>query len=122
MGRHIAQSRLDPIVSPRKVSGHLHTVIGGSAFSRDYSFEAYKSAACSTAEVLTRATTGSHPLLLLQPRRLKLSPMDRECSSETPAQQLHLQRILDTRASKEVLEKGQKSTSRDSPPTSAKIS
>ena len=51
MGRHIVQSRLDPIVNPGKVSGHLHTVVGGSAFSKDYSFEAYKNAACSTVEV-----------------------------------------------------------------------
>ena len=31
----LVYARLDPIISPGKVSGHVHNVMGGSCFSRE---------------------------------------------------------------------------------------
>jgi hypothetical protein len=34
--RHLMYARLDPIISPGKVSAHVHTIIGGSRFRGTY--------------------------------------------------------------------------------------
>jgi hypothetical protein len=47
----LVEERLDPIVNPGELSGHFHTVIGGSKFGASFSFGEYNSAACTTCPV-----------------------------------------------------------------------
>lgn len=48
---NIAFERIDPVVDPNAISGHLHRVIGGSRFGASYNFEDYSNAACSSIQI-----------------------------------------------------------------------
>ncbi|TYJ52512.1 hypothetical protein B9479_006872 [Cryptococcus floricola] len=50
-GNAIFTSRLDPIVSPGAVAGHVHSVIGGTAFNPTYSYAHSTAAKSTTANV-----------------------------------------------------------------------
>ncbi|KAI7553806.1 WSC-domain-containing protein [Hortaea werneckii] len=43
--------RIDPIVDPGEVSGHVHTVSGGSGFGFNTSFEQQRASACSSCPI-----------------------------------------------------------------------
>ncbi|RMY71810.1 hypothetical protein D0863_04914 [Hortaea werneckii] len=47
----LVQERIDPIVDPGEVSGHVHTVSGGSGFGFETSFEQQRQSACSSCPV-----------------------------------------------------------------------
>ncbi|KAK0623861.1 hypothetical protein B0T14DRAFT_495263 [Immersiella caudata] len=50
-GLHIAQERVDPIVQPGVVSGHLHTVVGASAFNPTFDTNVWSKSNCSSITV-----------------------------------------------------------------------
>jgi hypothetical protein len=43
--------RVDPIVNPGKISGHLHTVVGGSGFNMSMTYEDALASTCSTCKI-----------------------------------------------------------------------
>ena len=43
--------RLDPVVSPNQVAGHMHHIVGGSAFGAAYNFETQVASRCTTAGI-----------------------------------------------------------------------
>lgn len=47
----VALERLDPIVSPGKVSSHVHAVMGGSDFKSTYEYENSVNAKCTTCVI-----------------------------------------------------------------------
>lgn len=47
----LVSTRLDPVVTPGGVSGHVHAIIGGSAFSPTYDYTALRTSKCTTANV-----------------------------------------------------------------------
>lgn len=47
----LVRERLDPIVSPGAVSGHVHTISGGSAFGPSMTFQQARAAKCSSCEI-----------------------------------------------------------------------
>lgn len=47
-GRELVRARLDPIVSPGKVSSHVHAVLGGSNFGPTVSSAGLRQSQCST--------------------------------------------------------------------------
>ena len=48
----LTQERLDPIVSPGKVSSHVHTIVGSSAFGPEVSFQELRADKnCTTSPV-----------------------------------------------------------------------
>ncbi|WVN91183.1 uncharacterized protein L203_106440 [Cryptococcus depauperatus CBS 7841] len=50
-GKPLFTSRLDPIISPGGISGHVHSVIGGSAFNPTYTYEHSIAGKSTTANV-----------------------------------------------------------------------
>lgn len=47
----LLQTRMDPIISPGGVSGHVHAIVGSSAFQPTYTYENSRSGQCTTAPV-----------------------------------------------------------------------
>lgn len=47
----VARERLDPVVNPGKVSGHVHTISGGAGFSPSMTFEGARASKCSSCEI-----------------------------------------------------------------------
>lgn len=47
----IVRERLDPIVNPGGVSGHVHTISGGAGFSSSMTFEDARASKCSSCEI-----------------------------------------------------------------------
>lgn len=47
----LVMERIDPIVSPGEVSGHVHTVSGGSGFGYTTSYEQQRASACSSCPI-----------------------------------------------------------------------
>ena len=43
--------RIDPIVSPGKVSGHIHTISGGSALNFSMTYAGARTSTCSTCMI-----------------------------------------------------------------------
>ncbi|WVF67212.1 hypothetical protein IAT40_001960 [Kwoniella sp. CBS 6097] len=50
-GKPLITGRLDPVVSPGGVSGHVHAIIGTSSFKPTYSYENSMAGRCTTANV-----------------------------------------------------------------------
>ncbi|WVQ81576.1 hypothetical protein IAT38_003700 [Cryptococcus sp. DSM 104549] len=50
-GPAVVTSRLDPLISPGEVSGHVHSVVGSSAFSSNYDYDKSRAGKCTTANV-----------------------------------------------------------------------
>ena len=46
----IVVERADPIVDPGKVSGHVHTVMGGNGFSFDMTYDQARASTCSSCQ------------------------------------------------------------------------
>lgn len=44
-------TRLDPIVTPGKVSGHVHTIVGASNFDKTVNDESQLASSCTTAKI-----------------------------------------------------------------------
>ncbi|KAK3387959.1 hypothetical protein B0H63DRAFT_431940 [Podospora didyma] len=51
MGQHIAHERVDPIVQPGVVSGHLHDVVGASTFGVNFDPAVWAKSNCSSMQV-----------------------------------------------------------------------
>lgn len=49
--RPVVVERADPIVNPGALSGHVHTVMGGSGFEFSMTYEQARSSSCSTCKV-----------------------------------------------------------------------
>ncbi|ORX41227.1 hypothetical protein BD324DRAFT_606840 [Kockovaella imperatae] len=47
----LVNERLDPIVDPNAVSGHMHQILGGSAFGAAYNYADSQKASCTTAAI-----------------------------------------------------------------------
>ncbi|GAA5842608.1 hypothetical protein JCM9279_003637 [Rhodotorula babjevae] len=50
-GAALVQQRADPLTNPGGISGHVHTIAGGSNFNLDLDFETARKGACTTAVV-----------------------------------------------------------------------
>ncbi|EPS36668.1 hypothetical protein H072_9752 [Dactylellina haptotyla CBS 200.50] len=50
-GKELTRCRLDPIVNPGGVAGHMHSIFGGNAFSASMPGDAATKATCTTANV-----------------------------------------------------------------------
>ncbi|WVQ94806.1 hypothetical protein IAU59_001889 [Kwoniella sp. CBS 9459] len=50
-GKSLITGRLDPVVSPGAVSGHVHAIIGTSSFKPTYTYENSMAGRCTTANV-----------------------------------------------------------------------
>jgi hypothetical protein len=44
--------RADPLLSPGKASNHVHTILGGSGFAFDLSYEQTQTSVCSSCSVI----------------------------------------------------------------------
>lgn len=51
-GQHVARSRTDPIISPGRVSQHVHGAVGGSNFGANATGESMARSRCTSANVL----------------------------------------------------------------------
>lgn len=58
--------RLDPIIEPGKVSSHVHTVIGASAFGPTVSVESLQASNCTTSPVQDDSSSYWAPQLYRQ--------------------------------------------------------
>ncbi|KAF2644046.1 hypothetical protein P280DRAFT_466734 [Massarina eburnea CBS 473.64] len=47
----IVRDRLDPIVSPGRVSGHVHNIVGGAGFGPNYTYEEALASKCTSCPV-----------------------------------------------------------------------
>jgi hypothetical protein len=47
----IVRDRIDPIVNPGKIAGHVHTISGGSGFKADMSFADARASKCSSCTI-----------------------------------------------------------------------
>ncbi|KAF2015096.1 WSC-domain-containing protein [Aaosphaeria arxii CBS 175.79] len=47
----LVRERIDPIVNPGAVSGHLHTISGGSGFGPSMTFEQARNSTCSSCQI-----------------------------------------------------------------------
>jgi hypothetical protein len=52
-GRNVRE-RLDPIISPGAVSGHVHTISGGGGFSASMTYQDARAAKCSSCTIKVR--------------------------------------------------------------------
>lgn len=50
LGR-VARERIDPIISPGAVSGHVHTISGGAGFSASMTFQDARVSQCSSCSI-----------------------------------------------------------------------
>lgn len=51
-GMPVSIQRLDPLLSAGKVSGHVHSIVGGNAFAAAMDFASTQTASCSTIRVI----------------------------------------------------------------------
>jgi hypothetical protein len=51
MNRPLLKERADPIVNPGKVSGHVHTIMGGNAFGFNMTYADTQKSTCSSCKV-----------------------------------------------------------------------
>lgn len=61
----IVRERLDPIVNPGKVAGHVHTISGGSGFSANMTYEDARASTCSSCPPKVHFIPTPHNTLLL---------------------------------------------------------
>jgi hypothetical protein len=47
----IVRDRIDPIVNPGKIAGHVHTIAGGSGFKAEMSFADARASKCSSCAI-----------------------------------------------------------------------
>jgi hypothetical protein len=52
----LVRERLDPIVNPGKIAGHVHTISGGSGFGPSMTYGDARAAKCSSCEIKVRST------------------------------------------------------------------
>ncbi|KLO11497.1 hypothetical protein SCHPADRAFT_831049 [Schizopora paradoxa] len=72
----IAFARLDPIVSPGKVSGHVHNILGGSCFSQNLNTpEEQQACDCSSAIIGDDRSNYWSPALYYQDKNGTFSPI-----------------------------------------------
>ncbi|WWC67741.1 uncharacterized protein I206_101653 [Kwoniella pini CBS 10737] len=48
----LINSRIDPIISPGKVSGHVHHIVGGSSFSVSQDYSSSRNAKCTSSNLI----------------------------------------------------------------------
>lgn len=56
----VVRTRLDPIVTPGRVSGHVHTISGGAAFSPSMTYEGMRASKCSSCTIKVSFPTIIH--------------------------------------------------------------
>ena len=47
----LVEGRLDPIVTPAKVSGHTHVIIGGNGFTPGMNYESTQKSTCTSCSI-----------------------------------------------------------------------
>jgi hypothetical protein len=65
MNKLLAYERIDPIVQPGVVSGHLHAVCGNNNFQQTFDSNVWNSANCSTMEIQENKSNYWMPSLLV---------------------------------------------------------
>jgi hypothetical protein len=81
----ISRERLDPIVSPGKVSGHTHIISGGSNFGAEYTHENLLASNCTSCTV-------NHPPIPSITKRQSNSTQIREDLSNYWTPQLYVEK------------------------------
>lgn len=75
--KQIARGRIDPIVSPGNVSSHVHTVLGGSGFSKSSTGEDLANSKCSNALVKGDNSNYWYPsLFFMDPKDGHFEPVE----------------------------------------------
>lgn len=59
--RILATERLDPIINPNGVASHMHTIVGGSAFSAAYNQADAEKSACTSFPISVDKSNYWHP-------------------------------------------------------------
>lgn len=59
----LVTERLDPIVSPNAVAGHMHSVVGGSAFAAAYNYQDQLKSTCTSFPISVDRSNYWHPKL-----------------------------------------------------------
>jgi len=62
----LLESRMDPVVDPSKISGHVHTIQGGDAFSFNMSSDFASKATCTTSRIVKDLSNYWAPKLYFQ--------------------------------------------------------
>ncbi|KAL7410277.1 WSC-domain-containing protein [Mrakia frigida] len=62
----LVHTRLDPIVNPGQISGHMHNVVGANSFNRSYDLTLQREATCTTSPVQADLSTYWAPQLYYQ--------------------------------------------------------
>jgi hypothetical protein len=47
----VVRDRIDPIVAPGKIAGHVHTISGGSGFKAEMTYADARASKCSSCEI-----------------------------------------------------------------------
>ena len=47
----LLEGRLDPIVTPGKVSGHTHVILGGNGFTPDMNYDSTQKSTCTSCTI-----------------------------------------------------------------------
>ena len=71
----VARERLDPIVSPGMVSGHVHTISGGAGFGPSMTFEGARASKCSSCEIKEDMSNYWTPQLFVHAKNGSFSPV-----------------------------------------------
>jgi hypothetical protein len=69
----IVRERLDPVVNAGKISGHVHTISGGSGFAAAMSYEDARASKCSSCPIKVRFVS-SIPIYTNSILHRKISP------------------------------------------------
>ncbi|KAF8467322.1 hypothetical protein BDZ91DRAFT_771969 [Kalaharituber pfeilii] len=73
--RPVVVDRLDPIVNPGKVSGHLHTIMGGNGFAPTMDYAQARNSTCSTCSVKQDLSNYWTPTLYIQNQNGSFHPV-----------------------------------------------
>ncbi len=72
----LVRDRVDPIVNPGAVSGHLHTIMGGNGFSDSMTFQSARASTCSSCRVRADMSNYWVPSLYYRARNGSFIPVE----------------------------------------------
>jgi len=72
----IVTERADPVISPGKVSGHVHAVFGGSAFNFTMDYAEARTSECTSCRVTADSSNYWVPNLWYQAENKSLTPLE----------------------------------------------
>jgi poly(3-hydroxybutyrate) depolymerase len=75
--KELTRGRMDPIVSPGKTSGHVHTIFGGSGFSISATGDDLSRSQCTSAKIKGDNSAYWAPALMFKdPKTGKIEPVE----------------------------------------------